>query len=236
MSLLGLYSSNVKRKREELARLKKDRVKYVNDISNASQKITRLSSQMRNTKSLSTIKSKMNEIEREEKKKSDAEKKVADYDKRIATKEKELCNEELKLQKEQDRENRNIENTRNREIVNINNKVEYQRLKQIELDNEIKKLKSSKEKINILFIASNPDIIFTDEDGVLREQQKLSLDKEARDIEESIQKLPDRDSISFVTKWATRTEDLFQYINEVNPTIKVDRYFDEEIGLNLFKF
>ena len=64
MSLLGLYSSNVKRKKEELARLKKDRVKYVNDISNASQKITRLSSQMRNTKSVSTIKSKMNEIER----------------------------------------------------------------------------------------------------------------------------------------------------------------------------
>ena len=77
MSLLGLYSSNVKRKKEELARLKKDRVKYVNDISNASQKITRLSSQMRNTKSVSTIKSKMNEIEREEKKKSDAEKKGA---------------------------------------------------------------------------------------------------------------------------------------------------------------
>ena len=69
MSLLGLYSSNVKRKKEELARLKKDRVKYVNDISNASQKITRLSSQMRNTKSVSTIKSKMNEIEREEKRK-----------------------------------------------------------------------------------------------------------------------------------------------------------------------
>lgn len=219
MSLLSLYSSNVKRKREELARLKKERVRYVNDISNASQKITRLSSQIRGTKSLSTIKSKTNEIEREEKKKSDAEKKIADYDKRIATKEKELCNEELKLQKEQDRENRNIENTRNKEIVNINNKVEYQRLKQIELDNEIKKLKSSKEKINILFIASNPDIIFTDEEGVLREQQRLSLDKEARDIEESIQKTPDRDSISFVTKWATRTEDLFQYINEVNPTI-----------------
>ena len=42
MSLLSLYSSNVKRKREELARLKKERVRYVNDISNASQKITRL--------------------------------------------------------------------------------------------------------------------------------------------------------------------------------------------------
>ena len=73
MSLSSLYSSNVRRKKEELARLKKDRVKYVSDISSASQKITRLSSQIKNTKSLSTIKSKMNEVSREEKKKSDAE-------------------------------------------------------------------------------------------------------------------------------------------------------------------
>lgn len=163
MSLLSLYSSNVRRKKEELTRLKKDRVKYVSNISSASQKITRLSSQIKNTKSLSTIKSKMNEISREEKKKSDAEKKVADYDKKIAIKEKELCNEELKLQKEQEKENRNIENRRISEINNINDEVECQRLKQIQLDNEIKKLKTSKEKINILFIASNPDIIFTDE-------------------------------------------------------------------------
>ena len=163
MSLSSLYSSNVRRKKEELARLKKDRVKYVSDISSASQKITRLSSQIKNTKSLSTIKSKMNEISREEKKKSDAEKKVADYDKKIAIKEKELCNDELKLQKEQEKENRNIENRRISEINNINDEVECQRLKQIQLDNEIKKLKTSKEKINILFIASNPDIIFTDE-------------------------------------------------------------------------
>ena len=52
MSLSSFYSSNVRRKKEELARLKKDRVKYVSDISSASQKITRLSSQIKNTKSL----------------------------------------------------------------------------------------------------------------------------------------------------------------------------------------
>ena len=79
MSFVSLYTSNVKRKREELSRLRKDRVKYVNDISSASQKIIRLSNQLKNTKSSSMIKSKMNEISREEKKKSDAEKKVADY-------------------------------------------------------------------------------------------------------------------------------------------------------------
>lgn len=219
MSLLSIYSSNVKRKKDELARLKKDRVRYVSDVSSASQKITRLSSQLNNTKSPSSIKSKLNEISREEKKKSDAEKKVSDYDKKIATKERELYNEEIKLQKEQEKENKKAENMRTIEINSIHDKVEYQRLHQIQMDNEIRKLKESKEKINILFIASNPDIIFTDEQGEIRQQQKLSLDKEARDIAESIQKSADRDSINFVTKWATRTDDLFQYINEVNPTI-----------------
>mgnify|MGYP004539532617 FL=1 len=82
MSLLSTYSSNVKRKQEEITRLKKARVKYVNDASSSKQKIVRLSNQLKNTKSTSAIKSKLNEIRREEKKKSDAEKKVADYDKK----------------------------------------------------------------------------------------------------------------------------------------------------------
>lgn len=219
MSLINLYSSNVKRKKEELARLKKDRVKYVSDASSASQKIMRLSNQLKSIKSVSTIKSKYNEINKEEKKKSDADKKIAEYDKKIATKEKELYSEEVKLQKEQEKERKRLEDNRIMEISNINDKVECQRLHQIQIDNEIRKLKESKDKINILFIASNPDIIFTDEQGKLKEHQKLSLDKEARDIAESIQKSPDRDSINFVTKWATRTDDLFQYINEVNPTV-----------------
>ena len=49
--------------------------------------------------------------------------------------------------------------------------------------------------------------------------QKLKLEKEAREIHESIQKSLKRDSISFETRWATRVTDLLQFINEVNPTI-----------------
>ena len=77
----------------------------------------------------------------------------------------------------------------------------------------------AKEKINILFIASNPDIEFIDDDGNSVQQQKLKLEKEAREIHESIQKSLKRDSISFETRWATRVTDLLQFINEVNPTI-----------------
>ena len=57
------------------------------------------------------------------------------------------------------------------------------------------------------------------DDGNSVQQQKLKLEKEAREIHESIQKSLKRDSISFETRWATRVTDLLQFINEVNPTI-----------------
>ena len=74
MSLETTYSNSVRRKREELIKLRNDRAKYTNDLSNATQKIVRANNQLRTTKSQSTIKSKINEISREEKKQSDAQK------------------------------------------------------------------------------------------------------------------------------------------------------------------
>lgn len=96
---------------------------------------------------------------------------------------------------------------------------DIQRENQNNLIKEVNKLKEAKEKINILFIASNPDIEFIDDDGNTIQQQKLKLEKEAREIHGSIQKSLKRDSISFETRWATRVTDLLQFINEVNPTI-----------------
>ncbi len=45
------------------------------------------------------------------------------------------------------------------------------------------------------------------------------MDKETREIQEAITKSLNRDSIHFETRLAVRTSDLFQAINEVNPTI-----------------
>ena len=84
MSFIDIYSNNVKRKKEEISRLKKERLKYVGIVSDSGSKIVRANS----TKSQATLRSKLNEISREEKKKSDAEKKINEYDKKIAAKEK----------------------------------------------------------------------------------------------------------------------------------------------------
>ena len=90
MSLVAMYESSVRRKKDEISRLKTDRVRYVNIVSDCSKKILSATKQANSTKSASALKSRMNEIERENKKKTETEKKITEYDKKIANKEKEL--------------------------------------------------------------------------------------------------------------------------------------------------
>lgn len=215
MSLESLYSNNVKRKKTELIKLKNDRAKYTKDLSNASQKILRAEKQLKNTKSSSTINTKINEINRESKKKSEAEQKISDCNSKIAKKEKELAYEETKLLREQEKIQRIRDIEINSNYKQLKTDINEQKNSTAQLYEEIKKLKEPKEKINILFLGANPDIILKDGS----EQSKLKLDKEAREIKEAITKSLNRDSINLETRWAVRTSDLFQAINEVNPTI-----------------
>ena len=150
--------------------------------------------QANSTKSASALKSRMNEIERENKKKTEAEKKITEYDKKIANKEKELLREEQRLSKAKDDEYKQIERQRKMVMDNLSLDLSIQKENQNRLISEVNKLKDAKEKINILFIASNPDIEFVDDDGNTKQKQKLKLEKEAREIHESIQKSLKRDS------------------------------------------
>lgn len=146
-------------------------------------------------------------------------KKISEFDKKIANKEKELLKEEQKLSKAKEDEYKQIKWQRKMTMDNLSLDLSIQKENQKKLIKEVDKLKETKEKISILFIASNPDIEFIDDDGNTVQQQKLKLEKEAREIHESIQKSLKRDFISFETRWATRVTDLLQFINEVNPTI-----------------
>ena len=67
---------------------------------------------------------------------------------------------------------------------NLSLDLSIQKENQNKLIKEVDKLKETKEKISILFIASNPDIEFIDDDGNTVQQQKLKLEKEAREIHE----------------------------------------------------
>ncbi len=64
------------------------------------------------------------------------------------------------------------------------------------------------EKIRVLFFAANP-----------RDQEQLRLDEEVRDITQQIRLSEYRDSVELHSRWAVRTSDLLQALNEHKPRI-----------------
>ncbi len=212
MSLIDTYRNNIKRKKDEEIRLNNEKTKYLSDKANKNSRIISAKQAIGRIKSQSTIKSKIREIERYEKEMQVVEKKIADIDKKIVRKSKEIIDEEKKLQREELKEEKRNSERLNSKIQDFGSKQEF-------LQNEVNKLKESKKKIVILFLASNPKCTYIDDNGEIKEQQKLDLDKEAREIKEAISKSLNRDSIDFQTRWATRVQDLFQAINETSPTI-----------------
>lgn len=68
--------------------------------------------------------------------------------------------------------------------------------------------KSATKRCQILFFAANPTAT-----------SRLSLGEEVRAITEKIRGAKFRDTIELTTAWATRPDDLLQYLNEHEPTI-----------------
>lgn len=219
MSLIDTYRNNLKRKKDEEIRLNNEKTKYLSDKANKNSKVISAKKAIGRTKSESVIKNKIREIDRYEKEVQVIERKIAEVDKKIVKKRKEIVEEEKMLQREELKEYRKNESEQKRNAKRLNTKIQDIDSKQDFLQKEVNKLKESKKKIVILFLASNPKCKYIDENGDIKEQQKLDLDKEAREIKDAISKSLNRDSIDFQTRWATRIQDLFQAINETNPTI-----------------
>lgn len=215
MSMVDIYRNNIARKKIELAKLESDRSNETKKIPALNNKIISANKSLSTAKSSSTIQSKLREIERAQAELARIDKKVADINVKIARKNKELLEEEKKYRNEEAKENKKrqeMENKRNREnmlqMQKVENTLRAHATIQSQLQQSIIDLSKIPEKITVLFIASNP--IDTDQ---------LRLDEEARVIQEMIRKSDYRDSVNFVTRWAARTGDILQAINEVNPDV-----------------
>ena len=215
MPIIDTYKNNVHRKKQDILKLNENNVKeqkkiadYMNKIISAKQAISR-------TKSESTIKSKLREIERYEKSISDIEKKIAANNHKISQKQKELNNEEMKVikeeekiyKKEQKEEKKRATESQKKERE-LNLRLQKHDTLHQETKMEISKIKELPKKITVLFLASNPT-----------DQNQLRLDEEARAIMENIRKSEYRESVEFKSVWAVRPLDLLQALNEFKPTI-----------------
>lgn len=215
MSQLDTYRNAMIRKREDLAKLNQDLAKEQAKVSPLQKKIISAKSAIARTKNQTTINTKYKEIERANKSISDIQKKCGDIQKKIAQKEKELAtteknfrNEEAKVNKKNLEADKKRQREMERQAAAFEQSLNEYGTVQTKMQMEIERLKAIPEKITVLFLAANPN-----------DTPKLSLDEEARSIQEKIRLSEYRDSIRFESRWATRSSDILQAINETNPTI-----------------
>lgn len=215
MTITDTYRNNVLRKKKELAKLQSDRANETKKTPNNTSKIQSAKKAISRSKQEATIKSKYREIERAEKALVALDKKVAGIDSKITKKEKEIFEEERKLSRESERDQKKNEQIEKKRIQvselqtkKFNDMLGKHSKLHAETEQILDDLQHVPEKINVLFMASNPI-----------NELALRLDEEARAIGEMIKKSEHRDSVFFVTKWAVRPLDVLQAINEENPTI-----------------
>lgn len=215
MSLLDSYRRNVERKNAEFLRLQQDKAKAATKIADFSIKINSATKAMGRTSNLSSIKSKVNEIERYRKGQADAEKKSAEISVKMGKKQKEINDEQSKvsreeasIQKKQLAENLKQQREHQNRMSNLTRTIAEHETMHSETFSKLEALRRLPEKITVLFLASNPI-----------DQQQLRLDEEARAINDMIRGSKHRDSVKLETRWAVRPLDVLQALNELDPTI-----------------
>lgn len=208
MAQLDTYRNTLVRKRGELSKLNQDLAKEQAKISSLQQKKISADNAIKRTKSQSTVKSKLSEIERADKSITDTQKKCESIQKKIAQKEKEVATADKNYRAEEAKANKKQSLKAARQAETMEQAIRQQGYTQALMQAEIERLKAIPEKITVLFMAANPT-----------DTPQLRLDEEARSIREKIRLSEYRDSVHFESRWATRSSDILQAINETNPTI-----------------
>ena len=215
MSIIETYRNSITRKRETITKLLNDKAKESTKVANASKKIDSARSAINRTSNQTTIKNRLRDIERAEKDKSESYKKIALIDGKISKLEKEIVNDEKRMSQEQVREQKkqyrkdaDLQRMTQRQIDSVNRTLQLHEDIQSDMQDQIEVLSRLPKKITVLFLAANP-----------KHTDSLRLDEEAREIQERIRRSEYRDTITFVSRWAVRTGDIIEAINEVKPDI-----------------
>ncbi|WP_426243389.1 hypothetical protein [Psychrobacter sp. TWP2-1-2] len=208
MSSIDNYQRNIQRKRKELQNLMQLKNREQLKTNALNSKINSTSLALSKTKIVSTAKSKIRDIDRFRSQILFIDKKIVDYEKKISSKNKQIFDEEKKLVRAQENESKSKQKEQLSNLNEIKTTLFEHEGVHEKMTASIKTLQNLPEKINVLFLASNPIDV-----------QQLRLDEEARSIKEMIRKTKFRDSVLFESRWAVQPMDVLQAINELNPTV-----------------
>jgi len=215
MALIDTYRNSKLTKEKERAKLVSDKAKEHLKIAVLSKKAQAARDAIRRTKTVSTINTKLKEIDKCNSDIATITKKIADMEAKIVNKDKEIVAYQIKIDKEQsslDKKKQTAETKfkkdQDKSLRDIDDTLTSHNALHLQTQSEIRALKDIPQKITVLFLASNP-----------LDLTQLRLDEEARAIANMIRQSKYRDAVRFESRWALQPMDLLQAINEFNPTI-----------------
>lgn len=208
MSMVSSYQSQVSRIQKEIAQLQDNVGREAKNIADLRIKINTANRSLLSTKSESTAKSKLSEINRHQDNIARAEKKRADLEGKIARKTAELNRAKENLYKEEQKETNKRQSQQEQSFKKINKNLQEYGHQINETVQAIQRLQQPVDTITVLFLASNP-----------LDQMNLQLDEEIRSIDEMIRKSEHRDAVNLVSKWAVRPADVLQGLNQYSPQV-----------------
>jgi hypothetical protein len=209
-----MHRNRLVRFQKERAGLEKTRSQEARKLEKLNSEVAKAKKDMLRTKSDSTRRSKARQIESKAKDAVKVQEKIAKAESDVA---KNLA-EQAKAQKQLDRavdqrkkkgeaqdKKRRADQMRHEKAVTQEIR-EQNRLHSERLGAE--QLRDLPEKIKVLFFAADPV-----------DEKRLRLDREVRDIGERLRMAEHRDSVELESRWAVRTGDLLQALNEVKPRV-----------------
>ncbi|WP_405283447.1 CHAT domain-containing protein [Gaopeijia maritima] len=209
------HARAVSRHREEIARLQRDKSRVVEAASSDSKKAVDAMEAAGRMSSEATIRSRLREAQRYEKRGVAHQKKIAEFERKIAEEhrrlraaEKKLANAQREADQKRRRDQERADRERKRQMSEISSTLSHHSALHGATLSAIERLEAVPSEITVLFLASNPI-----------DQQHLRLDEEVRAIGEMIRKSDHRDSVRLESRWAVRPIDVLQAINETTPAV-----------------
>lgn len=208
------YRNKLTKLQKQKADLEKKKGDEEGKVAKLKAEIGRIERSITSKTSPATLRSKQRQIESKRKKAADHQGKVAKYEGEIAKITSGLNEAQNRLNRaaasRQKKEGSASKKQRDEEMRHaraLTREAERQNRLYSELLSEelVRKLP---EKIKVLFFAANPP-----------DQQQLLLDEEVRDITQQIRMSEYRDSVELHSRWAVRTGDLLQALNELKPRV-----------------
>lgn len=216
---LSIYRNKVERLTKELADVDKRLALEREKLSALNKEIARILESLQRTKSKQQIGTKQNRLHSKQAKQLRIEKNIVQLQKKKSEIITDLNRALDQLSKAEDRELKKKEyedRKRRRAELDHIRKISHEYQKQSELNKALSQqqyvidLSKLPEKIAVLFLASNPHD---------NESTPLRLDQEIREITDRIRASEYRDSIQLISRWAVRSSDILQALNEHKPHI-----------------